>query len=193
MGLIILKKERNTAIAIWEITESLNEITTHFQNQKIKKFNSKKRQLEFLCTRLLLQKINKDLEITYNKYGAPELNNNQFISISHTRKLIAIVISNKKVGVDIELISEKALKIKSKFLSENDMLELNQEESTLAWCAKESIYKWYQKSDINFKEDIKILNILKSPSNKIHIDFKNESVILDYLKINNHFLVYFCK
>jgi hypothetical protein len=60
MGLIILKKERNTAIAIWEITESLNEIKTHFQNQKIKKFNSKKRQLEFLCTRLLLQKINKE-------------------------------------------------------------------------------------------------------------------------------------
>ena len=193
MGLIVLNKKKNTSIAVWKITESLNEINTYFQNQTIKKFKSEKRQLEFLCTKLLIQKINRNLKITYNTNGAPELNNNQFISISHTKKLIAIIISDKKSGIDIELISDKALKIKSKFLSENDKLELNQEESTLAWCAKESIYKWYQKRNINFKQDIKILNILKSPSNKIHVDFKNESIILDYLKINNHFLVYVCK
>ena len=192
MGLIVLNKKKNTSIAVWKITESLNEINTYFQNQTIKKFKSEKRQLEFLCTKLLIQKINRNLKITYNTNGAPELNNNQFISISHTKKLIAIIISDKKSGIDIELISNKALKVKSKFLSENDKLELNQEESTLAWCAKESIYKWYQKRNINFKQDIKILNILKSPSNKIHVDFKNESIILDYLKINNHFLVYFC-
>ena len=192
MGLIVLNKKKNTSIAVWEITKSINEINTSFQNQEIKKFKSKKRQLEFLCTRMLIQKINRNLKITYNTNGAPELNNNQFISISHTKKLIAVIISDKKSGIDIELISDKALKIKSKFLSENDTLELNQEESTLAWCAKESIYKWYQKRNINFREDIKILNILKSPSNKIHVDFKNESIILDYLKINNHFLVYFC-
>ena len=192
MGLIVLNKKKNTSIAVWEITKSINEINTSFQNQEIKKFKSKKRQLEFLCTRMLIQKINRNLKITYNTNGAPELNNNQFISISHTKKLIAVIISDKKSGIDIELISDKALKIKSKFLSENDTLELNQEESTLAWCAKESIYKWYQKRNINFREDIKILNILKSPSNKIHVDFKNESIILDYLKIDNHFLVYFC-
>jgi len=193
MALLTFIKDENTSIGVWEITESLCDVKNSFRYKFIQNFKSKKRQLQFLCTRLLLKEINKDLEITYNIFGAPEINNNQFISIAHSDKLITIIISDRKVGIDIEQISNKALKVKSKFLSLNEKIKLNDNEATLAWCAKETIYKWYEKGNINFKKDIIIKSIKHTPTNNIHLEFQKNLFILKFLKINNHFLVYVCK
>ena len=193
MAVFTLKEEANTLIAVWEITESLDDFKNSIYYKKIQNFKSKKRQLQFLCTRLLLKEINKDLRITYNTFGAPEINNGQFISISHSDKLITIIVSDKKVGIDIEKISNKAYKVMSKFLSLNDKTQYNDNETTLCWCAKETIFKWYQKGNISFKDDITIKSIKHSPINNIHIEFMQNLFILKFLKINNHFLVYVCK
>ena len=165
MGLLFLKTEGKSTIAVWE----------------------------YICTRLLLNVIDEKLKISYNKYGAPILNNNKYISISHTTKLIAIVISKNKVGADLELISQKLLKIKSRFISNNDNVASNKENLTLAWSAKECVFKWHQKGNINFKEDIQINKIIEDPNFEIYIKFQNQELILNYEEINNHFLVYFCK
>jgi 4'-phosphopantetheinyl transferase len=193
MALLIIKKEEKTTIAVWEITESLDDFKKSIDYKNSQNFKSKKRQLQFLCTRLLLTKINKDLIINYNIFGAPEINNGQFISISHSNKLIAIIISDKKAGIDIEEISNKALKVSSKFLSSNDKIHYNDNETTLCWCAKETMFKWHQKGNISFKNDIIIQSIKYSPINNIHIEFMQNLFILKFLKINNHFLVYVCK
>ena len=95
MALLYIKKEEKTTIAVWKTTESLDDFKDSIHNKNIQNFKSKKRQLQFLCTRLLLKEVNKDLSINYNIFGAPEINNGQFISISHTDKLIAIIISDK--------------------------------------------------------------------------------------------------
>ena len=158
-----------------------------FRILKVKKDNYN------FCAQDLLKEINKDLSVNYNRFGAPEINNGQFISISHTDTLIAIIISDKKVGIDLEEISNKALKVKSKFLSLNDKIQYNEDETTLCWCAKETIFKWHQKGNINFKDDIIIQSIKHAPINNIHIKFKQNLFILKFLKINNHFLVYVCK
>ena len=193
MALLYIKKEGGTTIAVWKTTESLDDFKNSIHNKNSQNFKSKKRQLQFLCTRLLLKEVNKDLSINYNIFGAPEINNGQFISISHTDKLIAIIISDKKVGIDLEEISNKALKVKSKFLSLNDKIQYNDNETTLCWCAKETMFKWHQKGDISFKNDIIIQSIKYSPINNIHIEFMQNQFILKFLKINNHFLVYVCK
>ena len=41
-------------------------------------------------------------EFLYNAYGAPYLDNGPFFSISHSKNGIAVVISSKPVGIDIE-------------------------------------------------------------------------------------------
>ena len=193
MGLILKKEENNSLISVWEINESLDEIKHHFRNREAHNFKSKKRQLEFLCSRLLLREINPDLEIKYNKFGAPELNNHNYVSISHTNKLTCAIISNDKTGIDIELISGKAFNIKDRFLSKKDNVELNNKEVTLAWSAKECMFKWFQKGDVNFKKDIEIISIKYAPKQEINIKFRDTSYVLKFLEIQNHFLVYFCK
>jgi len=193
MGLILKKQDKNSLISVWEINESLDEIKRHFKNQELHNFKSKKRQLEFLCTRLLLKEINPELKIEYNKFGAPELNNHNYVSISHTNKLACTIISNDKTGIDVELISGKAFKIRNRFLSKKDNVELNNKEVTLAWSAKECIFKWFQKGDINFKKDIEIRSIKYAPKQEIDVKFRDSSYVLKFMEIQNHFLVYFCK
>ena len=193
MGLLFLKTEGKSTIAVWEITESFEDLNIKLYQNEINKFKSTKRKLEYICTRLLLNVIDEKLKISYNKYGAPILNNNKYISISHTTKLIAIIISKNKVGADLELISQKLLKIKSRFISNNDNVASNKENLTLAWSAKECVFKWHQKGNINFKEDIQINKIIKDPNFEIYTKFQNQELILNYEEINNHFLVYFCK
>ena len=193
MGLLFLKKDGESTIAVWEITESFEDLNIKLYQNEINKFKSTKRKLEYICTRLLLNVIDEKLKISYNKYGAPILNNNKYISISHTTKLIAIIISKNKVGADLELISQKLLKIKSRFISNNDNVASNKENLTLAWSAKECVLKWHQKGNINFKEDIQINKIIEDPNFEIYTKFQNQELILNYEEINNHFLVYFCK
>ena len=70
---------------------------------------------------------------------------------------------------------------------------LSKEKATLIWCAKEAIYKWYQKGNINFIKDIKLHNFKIKKKGILKANFKTEQILLNYQKINNHYLVYVCK
>ena len=191
MGLALIKRQENHVLGIWKIKESLEEAVEVYNKPIPLEFKSEKRQLEYILTRLLLQQIDENLKISYNDFGAPTLNNNKYISISHSSDLIAVIISKKKVAIDIEKISNKPLKIKHKFISNFDSILDNNVEVTLAWSAKETVYKLHQQGKIDFKKDIIIqkIDIIKK---QIHITFQKKNLVLNFKKINNHFLVYVC-
>jgi len=191
MGLTLINRHKNYTLGIWEITESLEEIKKSINDDNYKTFKSLKRQKEYLCTRLLLREIDGNLSIIYNKWGAPTLNTDDNISISHSKNIIAVIVSKKNVAIDIEMISKKPLKIMDKFLSHQDNISNTIEETTLAWSAKETIYKLHQKGGIDYKSDIKIKEI-NCVKNQISVLFKDNDIVLNYNKLNNHFLVYVC-
>ena len=151
-------KENNIKIGLWKIEESLEELLQLAGKTSITN-NTEKRKKEFLISRLLLRNMNLNSNISYNKFGAPELDDFQNISISHSKKLVAILLGDKKVGLDIEPISNKPLRLSSKFIAKNVHENLSKEKATLIWCAKEAIYKWYQKRNIDFKKDIKSFTV----------------------------------
>ena len=192
MGLTLLNKHKNYIIGVWEMTESENDLEKEFSKKTLPKFKSTKRQVEYLCTRLLLKKINPKLNISYNQFGAPTINNNQNISISHSDKYVAIIISKNKVGIDIEKISNKPLKVIQKFISKNDNIKVDKKEASLAWCVKETLFKYHMKGGIDFKKNITIKKIDYNQK-KIHSLLLKSSVILDFEIINDHILVYVCK
>jgi len=192
MGIVKKIEENNCKIAIWDLQESLIELSNLYNKSKLPIFTNEKRKKEFLTTRILLQEINPNQSISYNEYGAPELGNNQYISISHSHNLVALIVSEKKVGLDIEKISSKALSLSSKFISDITY-DISKEKATLIWCAKEAIYKWYQKKNINFKNDIKIYPFGLKDKGTVIAKFKNQKHTLYYNKIDTHFLVYVCK
>jgi phosphopantetheinyl transferase len=192
MGLILIKKEINQSLGIWEISESVNELKALTKGIKLDQIKSQKRKLEILAVRALLKEMCGNTILDYNKYGAPILDNKKKISISHSKQLVAIIISEFKSAIDTEIITKRILKIKDKFISSNDNINDSQEDLTIAWSSKECIFKWHQKGNLNFKDDISIKSIDHS-TKTIEVSFDKNLFILNFLKINNHILVYVCK
>ena len=192
MPLLLRKEENNIFIYVWKITESLDELTVLYPNIKSYILKTEKREKEFICSRILLNLYSKKLKISYSKFGNPVLNNNQFISISHCSNLVCIAISKENIGIDLEEISEKTLKLKSKFVNDHHS-KLNKEKTTLIWCIKESVFKYHKIGGVDFKKDIYIPKFTETIEGELEVTFKNELLKANYFKIENQFLVYICK
>ena len=190
MGLKLILNDFYKKIGIWTIEESLAELKK--QNLFTKDISSKNRFKEILCRNLLLKNLGYNGALKHNKYGAPMIKND-FISISHTKNMVAIIFSKNQVGIDIEKISAQPLKISSKFINKNLHDCLCEKKATLIWSAKEAMYKWHQIGKVNFKKDIKIKPFKVKSNGKINLMFKKNEYTLQYMKIDNHFLVYVCK
>ena len=161
--------ENGAIIACWRIEESVETLLLILENdkevtQQIAQFGSEKRKLEFLATRVLLNAVlNDEKKIAYFPSGMPYLTDKSFnISISHTGTYVTIILHpTKKVGIDIEKISDKAVRVKHKFLSESelDFVENSLEKThlTLLWCAKEALYKIIDSEIVDFVTDLQIM------------------------------------
>ena len=136
----------STKIMTWnivpgELDEShLNEYDKNF----LEKRNEEISREYFLAVRKLLNIENPDININYDKNGKPYLNNNKGISISHSNELVGIGLSNEiDFGIDIQIKTDKIFNIQNKFLSKNELLQVESindlESLTKIWSAKESI------------------------------------------------------
>ena len=186
-------KFSNCIIAIWNTTESLDDLKKESDISDIYIFKSEKRKKEIFSRNLLLNKMIPEAKISYNNFGAPQINTSDNISISHSKNLVAIGFSKLKIGIDIQKISEKALSLSPRFICESNLNNLSIEKATLLWCCKEAIYKWHQKGSVNFKSDIYIYPFELRTSGTVSANFKTEKLSLSYNKIDTFFLVYLCK
>ena len=193
MGLLIKKQiKKGTILGVWENKESLELLTLLYSEKKEENITNKKRKKEWLATRLLLKELSSECEIFYNKYGAPKLFKKN-ISISHTHKFTAVIISNSPVGIDIEKIDERALMAASKFINLNMHKNLTNESATLIWSAKECLFKLHKKGNLNYIEDLLVNPFKLKEKGNINTYLYKNKYKLNYEKIYNHYLVYFCK
>ncbi len=85
------------------------------------------------------------------------MDNYGHVSLTHTKgKAAAIFHKDIPVGIDMDYVREKIVKLGSKFLqpSEIEFLGDNPLLFTIAWSAKESIYKCQGRKGISLKENI---------------------------------------
>jgi phosphopantetheinyl transferase len=131
-------------------------------------------------------------EIKYKDFGAPYLlDQNNYISISHKNNYVVFGYSTFKIGLDIEEISGKVKKVRSKFLTDHELNEFSNETDlvyTQLWAAKEAIYK-IMTPPLSFKNDIQISKDHKGLI--IGKILNGQRIInLNYLKYNNYILCY---
>lgn len=153
-------------IGIWEITETADILSSEFSFSPAEylEFNAiraEKRKIEYLAARIILkQLLGKKLEIEYHDSGKPLLVNSELhISISHSANVVAVMVSNQKNGIDVELTNRNIDRVAKRFLSQDEFLHIQQlENSQLAkiiyWGAKESIFKCSDYQGINFYKQI---------------------------------------
>lgn len=166
MPLILHEKRDKFSFAIWQINEDLSFFLDRIslcksEKEEIEKFKSH-RLLEWIASRYLLILIESKKSRSYclkDKYGKPFLeNSDSFISLSHSGNLVAAVISSSKVGIDIQKISDKVGIIKHKFLSNEELIDCDNDLKCFnrIWTAKEAIYKAYGKKKLRFIKNIKV-------------------------------------
>ncbi len=171
-----------TSAYFWKITEDItwfNEKSVLNDNSKLRLQNmqSEAHQKGFLAVRMLLQHIDlSDFDLFYDAFGKPylkvesqkskvkseEINNinskQKHISISHSHEFSCICISNKPVGIDIEICKEKTLKIASRYMDvthlDNLTIANKIKKATIIWGIKESIFKLKNEKGISFPKHI---------------------------------------
>lgn len=160
--------EEDCLLGIWEISETrdelLNMLSPEYQEMAhsyLSRIKSKKRALEWLAIRVVLQILTNDNKTVKHKPdGQPYLSDNSYqISISHSRDYAVVLLhKHKKVGVDIENYSNRILKIEKRFMSDEEFIDPNQRvlHLILHWCAKETLYKLMNSTKIIFKEHLHI-------------------------------------
>ena len=169
-----------TRVVIWEINESLQNLESKIvlSENSLKLLNQKKSEIQkkqFLAIRNIFKLLSiKDNEVKYDKAGKPIFSQNKALSISHSGNYAAVIMSDHSVGIDIETINDRILKIKSKYLETelNYPLELNTEISLVYWNIKESVFKAVDKPGIDFKKNILVppLDMKKNVVRSWYID-----------------------
>ena len=141
----LLSNHLSPSIGIWEITESWQDMLELLENKsmyadKMHEIQSDNRKQEWLSVRLLVKNLtNSYTTIDYLPNGTPFLSDNHYhISISHTKGYSAIILSQyTHPGIDIEYRSERAWKLRTKFLNEKELAYFAPSDNLyLAGCEK---------------------------------------------------------
>ena len=160
----IIHINENTTAYFWHITEDVTSLfravslrdTSLFRLEGMK---SEEHQRGFLAVRMLLQHLGyTDYDLTYDEAGKPHLSDGKHISISHSHEFSCICISDELMGIDLEKLKEKTLKIAPRFMEVKHLENLSTseqiEKATVIWGVKESIFKIKNEKGISFPEHI---------------------------------------
>jgi len=161
---------KTAKLYLWKITEDVSELRSQIRlkNSSIARLESMKsesHQKGFLAVRMLLQHNEyDDFDLYYDAFGKPHIKpqgcfvKDVEISISHSNDFSAIVISQEKVGLDLEQIKDKTLRIAPRFMDVSHLDNLSKEEkikkATVIWGIKESIFKIKNEQGISFPNHI---------------------------------------
>lgn len=139
------------------------------------------------------------IELKHQRNGAPFLDcfPDIKLSISHCKSAVSVLLSKSYpfVGIDIEEISERPLRVRQKFMTREELLMFDSEDdnfcgdkqrmriATVIWSAKEALYKAYsshiptlQLNNIRCNEDL---------SNR-ELNLKQESSLSFQIEVDNH-------
>ncbi len=193
-------------ILVWKIEESFDELFSGVvlkekTLERLQGMKSEVHQRAFLSVRKLLQESgHNDMQLHYDKFGKPHLENETHISITHSFDFSAIILSDKNVGIDIELRREKVILIAGKFVDGNEFAFLNKENRddyisrlTVIWGIKEAIFKIRNEKGISFKDHIFVCPFeMKDGETKALLKFGNLNIDFNvcFEEIENYTLVY---
>tara|TARA_S200000501_G_scaffold373847_1_gene421973 strand:- start:1287 stop:1907 length:621 start_codon:yes stop_codon:yes gene_type:complete len=159
-----IKLSSTSRIIVWEIKETIDFLNleldlSNFSKNTLRKKKSEIHQKQFLAVRNVLKLLSiHDSDLSYGKDGNPLIKSGH-ISISHSKEFVAVLISDQKVGVDIESNSDKCLQLMQKFIgTENEFpIKIDSKIAQVIWNMKESLFKIMDFKEIDFKENIIVI------------------------------------
>jgi len=155
------------AWGIWKITEDeqslLNQVIDYESISEM--ITHPEKRLEFIAGRVLarnlLEALGKPFEgVVKDVFGKPFYKQNTFqLSLSHSYPYVAALADvNQSVGIDLEQVKKKLLKIGPRVLHISEQHDAGSDEikHCIYWCAKEALVKIYGKKDLVFSQHLLI-------------------------------------
>ncbi|RYY65044.1 MAG: 4'-phosphopantetheinyl transferase superfamily protein [Chitinophagaceae bacterium] len=185
----------HSRLGVWHIAEDEQFFLERVPLQK--EITHPHKRLQHLAGRLLLSELYEDFPIRLIRIAdtrKPYLPGEAFhFSISHCGDYAAAIVSTEnRVGVDIEIPQEKIERIKNKFLEANEQQLLLALQTTplkaltIAWSIKESMFKWYAAGKVDFREHLRIVDcMLQDNQFSASCNFQKEQSIA--MKVNGIF------
>lgn len=128
------------------------------ERKRLQTFRHPSRRREYIATRVLRSMVFGNVPISYNEWGAPMIEEEGYISISHANNVVGLAYNRWfQVGLDLEPIREKARLVCKKFLSVSERQLLNMEdalEMTKVWSGKEALYKLANRKQLIFSTEL---------------------------------------
>ncbi len=176
-----------TQLAVWKIEEAESFFTQKVTIQQ--QVTLPHKRLQHLAGRFLLPYLYPNFPsdlIQIADTRKPYLTNEAYhFSISHCGDYAAAIVSStQRVGVDVELVTHRVNKIRHKFLhpselSNWDIEALEEQEKfrtlTLLWSAKEAMFKWWGRGDIDFSECMRVEKSTLLPSGILNARFQKDN------------------
>lgn len=145
--------------------ELLEAQATVAELESLEGISSKSRRAERLAWRGLLRKVaGEECRVTYSKQGAPRIENSQYkyLSVSHCADCVALLLSDKPCGVDVERVERNFERVARKYISDAEREGLPVDsplKMAAVWCAKEALYKMMGREGVDFLKDIEIIKL----------------------------------
>lgn len=131
------------------------------EQQQLNLFAHPNRKREYVATRILRTMVFGNEPILYNEVGAPYIMAAGFVSISHAQNVVGLAFSEEHpVGLDLEPIRPKVLRVCHKFLSEEEREVLdssNVETMIKVWSGKEALYKLAGRKKIQLSKELRLM------------------------------------
>jgi phosphopantetheinyl transferase len=165
MPLEKIEHQQDHAWGLWKITETEETLLDLVQEHEAipDQITHPQKRLEFVTGRVLaklvLEKLGKTfLGVTKDEFGKPFYNSNKVhLSLSHSYPFVAALANTtKSVGIDVEQIKPKLLRIAPRILHSTELGNAGADETKLCiyWCAKETLIKVYGKKDLIFSDQL---------------------------------------
>ena len=190
----------HTRLALWHITEPESFFSRVVAAGK--NIAHPHKRLQHLCGRYLLHHLAPDFPVAAiiaeqsNKPFLPE--HPYHFSISHCDDYAAAIVSTAQpVGIDVETIEQRVRAIRHKFLTEREETLLmtdcpdlsDTQRLTLAWSAKETMFKWLGETGVDFKAHLSLERIIEKPIQGLieTVIYRNplRTLSLSYIFIHN--------
>lgn len=164
----LFKQYTSPLLGIWKIEESFEELLAQLSNQAnylsfLNQIKAERRRIEWVTTRVLLkQMLGEETPIAYHLNGRPYLPDHPlYISISHTNGYVAVLLQKTEAaGIDIECRTDRVKKIRSRFMNIEEETNLDKAHETehllIHWCAKETLFKMINQTEVDFAEHLHI-------------------------------------
>lgn len=193
------------AWGLWRITETEHELMAQLSTHESipDRITHEQKRLEFCVGRLLAKTLLEKLSVSFegivkDEFGKPFFKNSSInLSLSHSYPYVgALVDVSKSVGIDVEQVKPKLLKIAPRILHATELNDAgdNETKHCIYWCAKEALIKIYGKKDLIFAENLRItpftLQQAGNITGKIIVN-NTETTIPLYYEVHSNFVVVF--